>query len=85
MLEQLARHSLIDITLHAKGDLHIDAHHTTEDTGWAIDALKQALGDRAGINRYASLLPMECLSRVWISGRPFLIWHVDLPSETPAR
>lgn len=87
MLEQLARHSLMDITLHAKGDLHIDAHHTTEDTGWAIgDALKQALGDRAGINRYASfLLPMdECLSRVAldVSGRPFLIWHVDLPSET---
>ena len=53
MLEQLARHSLMDITLHAKGDLHIDAHHTTEDTGWAIgDALKQALGDRAGLNRF---------------------------------
>ena len=69
MLEQLARHSLMDITLHAKGDLHIDAHHTTEDTGWVIgDALKQALGDRAGINRYAScLLPMdECLSRGWM-------------------
>ena len=61
MLEQLARHSLMDITLKAEGDLHIDAHHTTEDTGWAIgDALNKALGDRAGINRYAScLLPMD--------------------------
>ena len=87
MLEQLARHSLMDITLKAEGDLHIDAHHTTEDTGWAIgDALNKALGDRAGINRYAScFLPMdECLSRVAldVSGRPFLVWHVDLPSET---
>ncbi len=86
MLEQLARHSLFDISLKAKGDLHIDDHHTTEDTGWAIgDALKQALGDRAGINRYAScLLPMdECLSRVAldVSGRPFLIWQVELPFE----
>lgn len=87
MLEQLARHSLMDITLKAQGDLHIDAHHTTEDTGWAIgDALSKALGERAGINRYAScLLPMdECLSRVAldVSGRPFLVWQVDLPSET---
>ncbi|MGB1933331.1 MAG: imidazoleglycerol-phosphate dehydratase HisB [Candidatus Puniceispirillaceae bacterium] len=87
MLEQLARHSLMDITLKAKGDLHIDAHHTTEDTGWAIgDALNKALADRAGINRYAScFLPMdECLSRVAldVSGRPFLVWQVELPSET---
>ena len=87
MLEQLARHSLMDITLKAKGDLHIDAHHTTEDTGWAIgDALNKALADRAGINRYAScLLPMDvCLSRVAldVSGRPFLVWQVELPSET---
>ena len=87
MLEQLARHSLMDITLRAKGDLHIDAHHTTEDSGWAIgEALNQALGDRAGINRYAcSYVPMdECLSRVAldISGRPFLVWQVDLPAET---
>ena len=85
MLEQLARHSLMDITLKAQGDLHIDAHHTTEDTGWAIgDALSKALGERAGINRYAScLLPMdECLSRVAVdvSGRPFLVWHVTLPT-----
>ena len=55
MLEQLARHSLMDITLNAKGDLHIDDHHTTEDTGWAIgEALNKALGERAGIHRYAS-------------------------------
>ena len=86
MLEQLARHSLMDITLKAAGDLHIDAHHTTEDTGWAIgEALNQALGDRAGITRYAhTLLPMdETLSTVAldISGRPFLVWQVELPSE----
>ena len=86
MLEQLARHSLMDITLKAAGDLHIDAHHTTEDTGWAIgEALNQALGDRAGITRYAhTLLPMdETLSTVAldISGRPFLVWQVELPSD----
>jgi imidazoleglycerol-phosphate dehydratase len=86
MLEQLARHSLMDITLNANGDLHVDDHHTTEDTGWAIGtALNEALGERAGINRYASsYVPMdECLSRVTldISGRPFLIWQVELPAE----
>ena len=86
MLEQLARHSLMDITLKAAGDLQIDAHHTTEDTGWAIgEALNKALGDRAGITRYAhTLLPMdETLSTVAldISGRPFLVWQVELPSE----
>jgi len=86
MLEQLARHSLMDITLKAKGDLHIDAHHTTEDTGWALgEALNKALGDRAGITRYAHcLLPMdETLSTVAldISGRPFLVWQVELPSD----
>ena len=86
MLEQLARHSLMDITLKAAGDLHIDAHHTTEDTGWAIgEALNKALGDRAGISRYAhTLLPMdETLSTVAldISGRPFLVWQVELPSD----
>ena len=85
MLEQLARHSMMDITLSATGDLHIDAHHTTEDTGWAIgSALKQALGERRGIGRYAhAYLPMdECLSRVAVdvSGRPFLVWHVEMPS-----
>ena len=81
MPEQLARHSLMDITLHAKGDLHIDAHHTTEDTGWAIgDALKQALAIGPVLIAMLCLLPMdECLSRVAldVSGRPFLIWHVD--------
>ena len=86
MLEQFSRHSLMDIMLEAKGDLHIDDHHTTEDAGWAIgSALNEALGDRAGIHRYASsYVPMdECLSRVAldISGRPFLIWQVNLPAE----
>jgi imidazoleglycerol-phosphate dehydratase len=81
MLEQLARHSLIDITLKAKGDLHIDQHHTTEDCGIVLgQAVAKALGDRAGISRYASvLLPMdECLTRVAldISGRPTLVWKV---------
>ena len=85
MLEQLARHSLMDITLKATGDLHIDAHHTTEDTGWAIGScLKEALGERKGISRYAhAYLPMdECLSRVAVdvSGRPFLVWRAELPS-----
>ena len=85
MLEQVARHSLIDITPKAKGDLHIDDHHTTEDTGWAIgQALRDALGDRKGITRYAhAYLPMdECLSRVAIdvSGRPFLVWKAELPA-----
>jgi len=80
MLEQLARHSLIDITIHAKGDLHIDDHHTVEDTGIALgQAIRQALGDRAGITRYADvLLPMdETLTRVAVdvSGRPFLVFR----------
>lgn len=82
MLEQLSRHSLMDLTVKAKGDLHIDFHHTTEDTGIAIgEAFSKALGDRKGITRYASaLIPMdETLSRVAldISNRPYLIWHVD--------
>jgi imidazoleglycerol-phosphate dehydratase len=82
MLEQLARHSLIDITLKAKGDLHIDFHHTAEDTGIVIgQAIAQALGDKAGIVRYADVhLPMdETLTRVAldVSGRPFLIWKCE--------
>jgi imidazoleglycerol-phosphate dehydratase len=82
MLEQLARHSLIDITLKAKGDLHIDFHHTTEDSGIALgQAVAKALGDRKGIRRYASLdLPMdEALTRaaIDVSGRPYLIWKVE--------
>ncbi|MCX7354004.1 MAG: imidazoleglycerol-phosphate dehydratase HisB [Alphaproteobacteria bacterium] len=81
MLEQLARHSLIDITLEAKGDLHIDYHHTTEDTGIVIgEAVSKALGDRRGIRRYGdAVIPMdETLSRVALdaSNRPYLIWKV---------
>lgn len=84
MLEQLARHSLIDITLRAKGDLHIDQHHTTEDSGIALgQALARAVGDRKGITRYADVfLPMdEALTRVAldVSGRPYLIWKVSFP------
>jgi imidazoleglycerol-phosphate dehydratase len=79
MLEQLARHSLIDIDIAAKGDLHIDFHHTVEDTGLALgQAIRRALGDLAGITRYADVhLPMdETLTRVAIdvSGRPFLVF-----------
>ena len=82
MLEQLARHSLIDITLKAKGDLHIDFHHTAEDTGIVLgQAFAKALGDKKGITRYADVhLPMdETLTRVAvdISGRPYLIWQVE--------
>ncbi|KQT52549.1 MULTISPECIES: imidazoleglycerol-phosphate dehydratase HisB [unclassified Aureimonas] len=86
MLDQLSRHSLIDMTIEAKGDLHIDDHHTVEDTGIALGlAIKAALGDRRGIRRYASLdLAMdECLSRaaVDVSGRPFLIFRTVFPRE----
>ena len=81
MLEQLARHSLIDIKLSAKGDLHIDYHHTAEDTGIVLgQAFAKALGDKVGIARYADVhLPMdETLTRVAVdvSGRPYLIWKV---------
>jgi len=83
MLEQLARHSLIDIEIHAAGDLHIDQHHTVEDTGIALgQAVRQALGDMAGITRFADvLLPMdETLTRVAvdISGRPFLVFRTKI-------
>ena len=82
MLEQLSRHSLMDLTVRAKGDLHIDFHHTTEDTGIAIgEAIHQAMGERRGIVRYASTaIPMdETLTRasIDISDRPYLIWKVD--------
>jgi imidazoleglycerol-phosphate dehydratase len=82
MLEQLSRHSLIDLTVKAKGDLHIDFHHTTEDTGIAIgEAVSKALGERKGINRYGdALIPMdETLTRVALdaSNRPYLIWKVN--------
>jgi len=81
MIEQLARHSLIDITLKAKGDLHIDQHHTTEDSGIVLgQAVAKALGDKKGIARYGfAYLPMdETLTRVAldVSGRPFLVWKV---------
>ncbi|CAA7621036.1 imidazoleglycerol-phosphate dehydratase HisB [Magnetospirillum sp. SS-4] len=81
MLEQLSRHSLIDLEVKAKGDLHIDAHHTTEDVGIAIgQAVSQALGERKGIRRYGSAyVPMdEALTRVALdlSNRPYLIWKV---------
>ncbi len=81
MLEQLARHSLIDIRLQAKGDLHIDFHHTAEDTGIVLgQVVAKALGDKQGIARYADVhLPMdETLTRVAldVSGRPYLIWKV---------
>ena len=85
MLDQLARHSLIDMTIRAKGDYHIDDHHTVEDTGIGIgQALAAALGDKRGIVRYgACLLPMDdALVRcaLDLSARPFLIWNVDLPT-----
>lgn len=82
MLEQLSRHSLIDITLKAKGDLHIDFHHTAEDCGIVLgQAVASALGNKQGITRYASVhLPMdEVLTRVAVdvSGRPYLVWKVE--------
>ena len=80
MVEQLSRHSLIDIALRVEGDLHIDGHHTTEDSALALgQAVRQALGDKRGIRRYGDALsPMdECLTRVAldISGRPWLVWR----------
>jgi imidazoleglycerol-phosphate dehydratase len=82
MLEQLARHSLIDLSLRADGDLHIDFHHTTEDTGYVVgEAVSRALADRAGISRYGhAVIPMdETLTRVSLdaSNRPYLIWKVN--------
>jgi len=86
MLEQLSRHSLIDITVKAKGDLHIDFHHTTEDTGLALGkAVADALGERAGIVRFGSALsPMdETLTRVALdlSGRPYFVWNVNFSKD----
>ena len=83
MLEQLAKHSLIDIQVRAKGDLHIDFHHTTEDSGYVVgEAVSKALGDRAGIARYGeALIPFdETLTRVALdaSNRPYLVWKVAL-------
>jgi imidazoleglycerol-phosphate dehydratase len=86
MLDQLARHSLIDMTIRSKGDLHIDDHHTVEDTGIALgQALNLALGDKRGISRYGScLLPMDDAQvrcALDLSARPYLIWNVDLPTQ----
>ena len=86
MLEQLSKHSLIDMKVVAKGDTHIDLHHTTEDTGIAIgEAIKKAAGNLKGIKRFSSkIIPMdETLTRVSmdISNRPYLIWKVDLKVE----
>ena len=85
MLDQLARHSLIDMTIRATGDLHIDDHHTVEDVGIALgQALAQALGDKRGIRRYGScLLPMDDAQvrcALDLSARPFLIWNMDFPT-----
>ena len=86
MIEQLSKHSLMDLDVNAKGDIHIDYHHTTEDSGYAIgDAIQTALGARVGIVRYGNAkVPMdETLSEVSldISGRPYLSWHVTFPSS----
>ncbi|MBM85429.1 MAG: imidazoleglycerol-phosphate dehydratase [Rhodospirillaceae bacterium] len=84
MLEQLSRHSLFDLSIQAEGDLHIDFHHTTEDTGYVVgEAVRRALGARTGITRYGlARVPMdEALSEVAldISGRQYLVWRVDMP------
>lgn len=86
MLDQLARHSLIDMTVRATGDLHIDDHHTVEDTGIALgQALRDALGDKAGIRRYGECsLPMDdtlVRAALDLSGRPYLAWDVTLPTD----
>lgn len=86
MIEQFSRHSLIDIRCHIKGDLHVDQHHTTEDSAIAIgQAISKALGDRAGIGRYGDVnSPMdEALSRVSldISGRPWLVWKAGFTQD----
>lgn len=85
MLDQLSRHALIDMTVRATGDLHIDDHHTVEDTGIALgQALARALGDKRGIRRYGScLLPMDdalVRAALDLSGRPYLVWKVDFTS-----
>jgi imidazoleglycerol-phosphate dehydratase len=85
MLDQLSRHALIDMKVRASGDLHIDDHHTVEDVGIALGkALSQAVGDKKGIRRYGScILPMDdalVRSALDISGRPYLVWKVDMPT-----
>ena len=86
MLDQLSRHSLIDMTIRAAGDYHIDDHHTVEDTGIALGhAIVQAVGDKKGINRYGScLLPMDdalVRAALDISARPFLVFNLDMPTQ----
>ncbi|QFT80276.1 Imidazoleglycerol-phosphate dehydratase [Roseovarius sp. THAF27] len=85
MLDQLARHALIDMDIRCEGDLHIDDHHTVEDVGIALgQALTQAVGDKKGIRRYGScLLPMDdalVRAALDISGRPYLVWNVAMPT-----
>ena len=87
MIQQLSKHSLVDIHIKCDGDLEIDSHHTMEDVGWALGkAINEALGNKQGIKRYSfSYLPMdECLTRccIDISGRPWLVWNVFLPNVT---
>ena len=86
MLDQLSRHALIDMTVRASGDLHIDDHHTVEDVGIALGkALTEAVGDKKGIRRYgSSLLAMDdalVRSALDLSGRPYLVWKVDIPTS----
>src|SRR5205809_7692381 len=86
MLALLAKHSLMDLTLKAEGDLHVDAHHTVEDVGICFGkAVAQALGDKAGVRRYGSAtLPMDetlVTAALDLSGRPFLVWKADVPPE----
>src|SRR3546814_15222095 len=88
MLEQLSRHSLIDLDVKTVGDLHIDQHHTVEDTGIAVgEAIAEALGDKPGIRRHGDpLSPMdETLTRVAldISGPPYLVWNFEFPQKRP--
>ncbi|SPH18748.1 Histidine biosynthesis bifunctional protein HisB [Defluviimonas aquaemixtae] len=85
MLDQLARHSLVDLKVRAKGDLHIDDHHTVEDCGIAIgQALAQALGDKRGIRRYGhfclAMDDAQVMTALDLSGRPYLVWNVDFPT-----
>ncbi|MFB9148201.1 imidazoleglycerol-phosphate dehydratase HisB [Roseovarius ramblicola] len=86
MLDQLARHSLIDMTVSCEGDRHIDDHHTVEDVGIALgQALSHAIGDKRGIRRYgACMLPMDdalVRAALDLSGRPYLVWDMDLPTD----
>ena len=85
MLDQIARHALVDLTVRAEGDRHVDDHHTVEDTGIALgQALAQALGDKRGIRRYGDcLLPMDdalVRAALDLSGRPYLVWDVPIPA-----